>query len=130
MRKDNEEMLKRFIFNSLEYQRLNDIESVIDDCIQEFNFQEVAKIFEYMNYKWAKLENHNICPTFYIPNEGDIKNESYKILYKAFAGLLCNSHDYYSVETGRFRATAIKDKDEQNNIIYECRLEFIPVAYN
>jgi len=81
----------------------------IDYLLNHFDFEQVHKVMNFLDWKWATSENDNA-----IPSMAELRQCARRLLTDAFReGRKLNGVDSYdySISTGGFKASVIKYED-------------------
>jgi len=89
------------------------IELKIDNIINNFDFEKVNRVMQFLDWKWALTD-------YRIPTIKELKNHAYNILKEATSKALKNGE--WSVACGGFKASAWK-KDNKINCSLAFQLE-------
>lgn len=96
------------------------IELKIDNIINNFDFEKVNRVMQFLDWKWA-LVNWKWAPAEYrVPTIKELKNHAFNILKEATSQALKNGE--WSVACGGFKANAWK-KDNKINCSLVFQLE-------
>lgn len=82
----------------------------IVECISQFDFDRVAKVMKFLNWKWAIHDG-----ILEVPDKYDIVEAATNLLYEVFDELLICSEEDFSIGTGGLVAKAYKYKDEDDD---------------
>ena len=82
-----------------------DIQNDIDDILDWFDFERVAKVMECLNWEWGRSvgkegDFEDALP--YIPNVPELRKEARRLLRSTVEQALKSGEETYTVSTGGF----------------------------
>lgn len=85
----------------------------LTDVINNFDFEKVQDVMQYLNWTWADTENG-------VPELYELKEKATDLLIDSYENLIKNKEEEFFVGSGGFEASVWKDNDE-----YFFNLKFI-----
>ena len=95
------------------------LQKLIDDIMDNFNFNKVRKVMKHLNWKWALSENG-------VPEVYELKETARRLLNECLYEMIMHGEDSWSIATGGFaaRATNYKGSEESEDSSIGLKLSF------